>query len=60
MCFFLLLGWRFLFYSFSLLFFRPPPTPPLHLSVVLVLNYNEMVSIESIKVLFKSCHLKLC
>lgn len=44
MYFFLLLGWRFLFY-FSLLF----GPLPLHLSVVLVLNYNEMVSIESIR-----------
>lgn len=44
MYFFLLLGWRFLFY-FSLLFCPLP----LHLSVVLVLNYNEMVSIESIR-----------
>lgn len=44
MYFFLLLGWRFLFY-FSLRF----GPLPLHLSVVLVLNYNEMVSIESIR-----------
>lgn len=44
MHFFLLLGWHFLF------FFLPSFLhPPLHLSVVLVLNYNEMVSIESIR-----------
>lgn len=40
----LLLGGLFLFDSFS-----PPFFPPPHLSVVLVLNYNEMASVESLR-----------